>query len=1296
MPHRAPCVLAKMSHLYWYFRSTPLLGRLVQKRYLSTLQDPQPKGALIYALRVDQDTIPRKVVTIMRTLFDAHLLTESDCTKPGTLYAPTRGMQSPWSLQATQLLQLCGCTQIMRIEAAWLGSPEWAQILRSESIHFLFDASYEQYQEWAEALAPQPPPPDEIIVLDHAAHATLRRISDQKKLALRDEDIDVFYRYFCQQNRHPTHTELMMFSQSRSEHCRHHLFHQKWHDTAPANTLMATICNTVHQQPHILSAYTDNSAIVHPHRLAMLISPSGIYHNQEWEMAYTIKAETHNYPTALAPFYGAATGVGGEIRDHAATGRGAQPLAGFCGISVSALWSDDTTPAPLCDALSITLQAPLGAARFANEFGRPVLCGYYRSYEGLVRGRRYGYHKPILICGGVGRIALSQRNKQQLTQQVLLVELGGPGFSSGTGGASAASLPLTPHNVHASTQHCCPNMQRRCQQVIDSCWQRGIDNPIAAIHDVGAGGLANACTELVHASGLSGDFRLRAMYSADQCASPTLLWCNEAQERYIIAVYAHHVDALGQICARERCPYHVIGQTTHHEDIRLYDSQYDQWPVRLNRQWLFSPATYTKLVVKPPVIQSTPAGHTEYVLADLITQVLKHPSVAAKLLFITINDRSVGGLTACDSLVGPWQMPVADCAVIAHHYDTDTGIAFALGERAPLATIDAAAAACMAVGEAITNLAAASICTLQNVVLSVNWMACGHDEHEQQNLCAAVAALTTALCIPLNIGIPTGKDSLFMQTTWVDSQENVHSVLSPTSPVVSAYAPVDHIEHTLLPVFSTACDTELIVIDLGNGQNRLGGSIAAQIVHHTSTQVPTVDDPQRLQQFCCALRQLREEQLILAYHDRSDGGLLASVAEMAFASHMGVDLNIDILCVDVLASDVDWLEVRPTFLKGRYDDHVLAALCNEELGVVIQSKRAHRQKVMSILRHHDLSRMSHVIGQPSHQHHDLCIYRSGQKIFSESIFVLLQHWFSMHKTVRTLRDHPEAGQAETQAYCDEHNTGLYIRHTPRISPTRSRTRKKPRVAILREQGTHGHQEMAAAFHYAGFSVHDVHMTDVMNRRERLHTYRVLAICSGFSWGDIPQAGLGWAQTILHQRNVRQMFTRFFARPDTLTLGICNGSQMLSYLSAIMPGTPTWPSFVSNGSLQFESRMVMVEVLPSPSVVLSSLVGSHLPVIVAHGEGRVCDEHNTLDSPACMRYLDPHGNATTTYPYNPNGSSRGVTGFTSPDGRITLLMPHPERLFRWAQWPWHPPAQPTPGRYSPWFEVFTAAQAWCHH
>jgi phosphoribosylformylglycinamidine synthase len=1206
---------------------------------------------------------------------------------------PRPGTISPWSSKATEIAAICGLTAVKRLERGvlWhlLASVPIDDSQINQLATFIHDRMTETVQfslsETTVLFNQAPPRPVVIIPLLETGKSALIQANHTQGLALSTEEIDYLFEYFQSQQRNPTEVELMMFAQANSEHCRHKIFNAQWliDGQVQPHSLFQMIRHTYQQQPQpVLSAYRDNAAVMRGFS-SQSLCPDNVthhYHSFTGDTAILMKVETHNHPTAISPFPGAATGSGGEIRDEGATGRGAKPKAGLTGFAVSHLRIPDAMqpweaaeemPSRLATPLQIMLEGPIGASSFNNEFGRPAIAGYFRSFEQIVNGKRRGYHKPIMLAGGIGQIRLPQIQKQPIPAESLLIVLGGPAMLIGLGGGAASSLAAGKSSADldfASVQRGNPEMQRRCQEVIDTCWRLGDANPILSIHDVGAGGLSNALPELVHDGGCGGQFQLEAIPVADFSLSPMEIWCNEAQERYVLAITPTNLSLFQQICERERCPYAVVGKTTTVQ--QLYLHQGEQQLIDMPLTVLLGKPPKTQREATHQVINPATTIPLNQVVTDLATaalRVLRLPTVASKNFLITIGDRTVGGLVVRDQMVGPWQVPVADCAITATSYASITGEAMAIGERPPLALLNAPASGRMAVGEAITNIAAASIDSLNDIVLSANWMAASGQPGEDIALFDTVKAVAMELCPALGINIPVGKDSLSMHTMW-----DGKTVTAPLSLIISAFARVSDIRCNLTPQLQGG-DTVLFLIDLGRGQNRLGASALAQVYDQLGEIPPDVDNHQDLKDFFMAIQTLNRQGKILAYHDRSDGGLWVTLCEMAFAGHCGLDIHLDPLDTDVIAS-----------------------LFNEELGAVIEVSR----QAASDLQHYfsqqtNLAKHLHWLGS-TNQNDTLNCYYQNSLVVSFPRATLQRVWSETSYHLQRLRDNPQCAQQEYDTLLVTDDPGLSVHCTfPFQAPALSMT--QPKIAILREQGVNGQLEMAAAFTRAGFNCIDVHMSDILTGAVSLTDFQGLAACGGFSYGDVLGAGSGWAKSILFNSIAYDEFADFFHRHDTFALGVCNGCQMMAQLRDLIPGAALWPLFVRNRSEQFEARLVMVEITDSNSLFLQGMAGSCLPIVVSHGEGYAQFSQADLAKQAfdsqlvALRYIDNNGQVTESYPANPNGSPLGITGLTTPDGRFTIMMPHPERIFLTSQYSWLPATWSH--EEGPWMQLFWNARRW---
>ena len=1206
---------------------------------------------------------------------------------------PRLGTLSPWSSKATEIVQGAGLAvkrveRGLRLDLAGLppaGDPRWPRLVRA--LHDPMTQSLLATRDEAAKLFAQPAAGQlERIPVAGLAEANLRL-----GLALSPDEIDYLQARYAELGRDPSDAELMMFAQANSEHCRHKIFNADWTiDGEPQPlSLFRMIKNTHAQSPQLtLSAYKDNAAVVEGHPAARFRTEPGTGeygHSAPMDSAFCIKVETHNHPTAISPFPGAATGSGGEIRDEGATGRGGKPKAGLTGFSVSHLripslprpWEADRPLNPrMATALEIMTEGPIGAAAFNNEFGRPALTGYFRSFEqptdqpGLTRA----YDKPIMLAGGLGAIDRGQVKKLDLRPGDAVVVLGGPAMLIGLGGGAASSVDAGQSSEDldfASVQRDNPEMQRRCQEVIDRCFAQGEGNPILTAHDVGAGGLSNAIPELLHDSSVGGVIEMARIPSDDPSLSPMQLWSNEAQERYVLGVAADRIADFEAICRRERAVFAVVGFATAEERLVLKAPD-GSHPIDLPMDVLFgnSPRMHRD-TQRLPAPRWPRLDVSRLELREAGLRVMAHPTVASKNFLVTIGDRSVGGLCSRDQMVGPWQLPLADVAVTLTGFNTAAGEAMAIGERTPLALIDAAASARMAVGEAITNLAAAGVASLSEVKLSANWMAAASFPGEDALLFDAVKAVGMELCPELDIAIPVGKDSLSMQAQW-QAPEGPQKSVSPVSLVVTAFARVADAGQTLVPVLDLGVESELWLIGLGAGARRMGGSILAQVHSAFGGASPDLDEPERLRDFFALVQAARADGLLLAYHDRSDGGAFAAMCEMAFAGHCGLEINLD-----------------------GWGEDPFTTLFNEELGAVVQIAAEDRVAFADLVNRHQLTHCAQRIGRPS----SVPVVRvsDGPQVLAEwSWQELFGAWWEVTHAIQALRDDPAGADAERAARLDFADPGL----SPKLSfdPAEDiaapwiHTGVRPRVAILREQGVNGQVEMAAAFDRAGFTAVDVHMSDLVSGRARLDGFKGLAACGGFSYGDVLGAGRGWATSILERPDLREQFARFFERADSFSLGVCNGCQMLAQLKGLVPGAEHWPRFLRNRSEQYEARLAQVEVLESPSILFAGMAGSRIPVVVAHGEGQArFDEPVHADqAQVALRFVDGTGQPTEAYPANPNGSPAGITGLTSRDGRATLMMPHPERVFRTLQMSWHPAEW---GEDSPWLRIFRNARAW---
>ncbi|PKO42070.1 MAG: phosphoribosylformylglycinamidine synthase [Betaproteobacteria bacterium HGW-Betaproteobacteria-3] len=1307
----------------------------------------------------------------------------------GTLIVvtPRMGTVSPWASKATDIAHNCGLA-VRRIERiaeyrlqlknGLLATPSLSDAQRAAVAELLHDRMTESVlfdRAGADGLFNELPaaPMAWVDVLGGGRQA-LEAANRQFGLALADDEIDYLVDAFTGLQRNPSDVELMMFAQANSEHCRHKIFNASFSiDGVPQDLSLFGMIRHTHQThpQHTVVAYSDNASVMEGSTVERFIAKSALSPREMVSVSYQketalhhvlMKVETHNHPTAISPFPGASTGAGGEIRDEGATGRGSKPKAGLTGFTVSRLWPHHGMgtfgkPAHIASALQIMTEGPLGGAAFNNEFGRPNLLGYFREYEQTivsdVDAIHRGYHKPIMIAGGLGTIDAGQTRKIEFPAGTLLIQLGGPGMRIGMGGSAASSMATGANAAELdfdSVQRGNPEIERRAQEVINHCWTQGSANPILAIHDVGAGGLSNAFPELTHDAGRGARFDLRAVPLEESGLSPKEIWSNESQERYVLAIAPESLEQFRAFCERERCPFAVVGVATEERHLVLTDGDSGSAapavgsvgapsaapgrsqassapsggsephavgsvgaPVNMPMQVLLGKPPKMHRDVTSVARQFRPLFLDGVSLQQAAIGVLAHPTVASKRFLITIGDRTVGGLSHRDQMVGPWQVPVADCAVTLADYAGFAGEAMSMGERTPIAALDAPASGRMAVAEAITNLLAAPI-ELSRVKLSANWMAACGEPGEDAALYETVRTVGLQICPALGISIPVGKDSLSMRTQWTEppATPGAHGekkkVTSPVSLVVTAFATLADVRGTLTPQLDASePDTTLVLVDLGKGRKRMGASILAQTLNQSGDTVPDLDDPQDLVKLVHAVNALRAQGRILAYHDRSDGGLFATVCEMAFAGHVGVSLNVDLLVTEgdgIGDSRMDTGDAKNWAgqVGARRNELTLQALFNEELGVVLQVRTAERNEVMQTLREHGLSAFSHFIGKtrPAASPMDagkgeVQVWRDTQRVFSARLQDLHQVWDSVSWRICQQRDNPAGADAEHATAGDPADPGLHVHlafdaadnvAAPYLNLAR------PKVAILREQGVNSHVEMAYAFTEAGFEAHDVHMTDLQTGRARLQDFRGIVACGGFSYGDTLGAGIGWARSITFNPVLAAQFKGFFARPDTFGLGVCNGCQMFAELADIIPGADAWPRFTTNQSERFEARLSLVEVLASPSLFFAGMAGSRLPIAVAHGEGyaNFARRGDAAKAIAAMRFVDHHGRATEAYPFNPNGSPAGLTAVTTADGRFTALMPHPERVFRNVQMSW------TPGdiaQRSPWMRLWQNARKW---
>ena len=1303
-------------------RGSPALSPFrLQKRLSSLTAAGVPvrriSAHFVHVVETSADLSPEEEAILSQILTYGPKRSGADLTGLTQVVSPRPGTISPWSSKATDIAHICGLSTVLRIErviaytleldnsalAKPLSNLDANQIatLRTELHDRMTESVLNSLEDCSTLFQHESPRPMASVPVLAKGRAALETANRDLGLALADDEIDYLVEAFIKLDRDPNDIELMMFAQANSEHCRHKIFNASWDidGEAQEKSLFAMIRNTykLHSEG-ILSAYKDNASVLVGTRGGRFyVDPkTGEYAAHDEDIHILCKVETHNHPTAISPFAGAATGSGGEIRDEGATGRGSKPKAGLTGFTVSNLripgaeqpWEQDHgKPERIVSALDIMTEGPLGCAAFNNEFGRPAINGYFRTFEqevpkavagvaapGAPTTEIRGYHKPIMLAGGLGSIKADDVEKGDILPGDKLIVLGGPCMLIGLGGGAASSMASGTGNEDldfASVQRENPEMERRAQEVIDRCWSLGDENPISFIHDVGAGGVSNALPELINDGGRGGKFDLRALPNDEPGMSPMEIWCNESQERYVMAVPPDRLATFEQICARERCPFAVVGEATTEKDLVLDDPHFENRPIDLSLDVLLGkpPKMHRSETTLQRPLQPLVIG--DCTLAEAAQLVLGHPTVADKTFLISIGDRTVTGLICRDQMVGPWQVPVADCAVTAASFDVNTGEAMAIGERTPVAVNNAAASARLAVGEALTNLAAAQIGDIGKVNLSANWMAAPAIPGDAADLYAAVKAVGIELCPQLGITIPVGKDSMSMSTAWEQDGAS-RRVTAPTSLIVSAFAPVSDIRKSLTPQLAADRDTELILIDLGRGRNRLGGSILAQVLGQMGEDPADLDFPVALRSFWSAIQALGHNGHILAYHDRSDGGLFTTVVEMAFAGHQGVSMDL---------STLD-------------SNDPMSALFAEELGAVIQVGRAQKPAVEEILNRFGLADCSRSIGT-TNPYNQINICRDGAEIYREELSTLRATWSQVTHQMARRRDNPECADQEQVLRTDLSDPGIRPRVTFDMNAV-TRFAERPRLAVLREQGVNGQNEMAAAFDRAGFLSIDVHMTDIIEGRVDLADFRGLAACGGFSYGDVLGAGEGWAKSILFNPRAREQFTAFFAREDTFALGVCNGCQMLSNLKSIIPGAEAWPHFVQNQSERYEGRYVSLKIEESPSILFKDMAGSVLPVAVAHGEGyaefndRGAADTFSSSGQVSARFVDGHHETTEHYPLNPNGSPLGITALTTTTGRVTIMMPHPERVFRSRCMSWSPNEW---GEDSPWMKLFRNAREW---
>ena len=1203
------------------------------------------------------------------------------------IITPRIGTISPWSSKATDICQLCSLDEIKRIERGIIY--HFSQEIKSEELeailNFIMDRMTESHLRNTDDSSLlfeelKPKSYKSIDILKDGKSAIINA-NIELGLALSDGEINYLYDNFNKLKRNPRDIELMMFAQANSEHCRHKIFNADWtiDSVKQAISLFDMIKNTYHKNPKgLLSVYSDNSAVMNGYKSSFFEpNDKGVYRSSMADKAVLIKVETHNHPTAIAPEPGAATGSGGEIRDEGATGRGSKPKVGLSGFSVSNLkiphsinpWEKDYgKPSQIASALEIMIDGPLGAASFNNEFGRPNTCGYFRTYEQKTANNEIrGYHKPIMLAGGLGNIRKDHVEKGSISDGDVLIVLGGPAMLIGLGGGAASSVGSGDQSQEldfASVQRANPEMQRRAQEVINSCINLGNKNPIVSIHDIGAGGLSNGIPELVNDSQKGANLQLRSIPNDETKMSPLEIWCNESQERYVLAIKEESVDLFSQICIKERAPFAVLGNATDNQHLTLEDSQFNNKPIDLEMSLLFGSTPKTLKDVSSLANNEKEFNTTPVKLNEAINRLLNLPTVASKNFLITIADRSVTGLIARDQMIGPWQVPVADCAISLADYSGYQGEAMSIGEKTPLSLINAAAAARMSVGEALTNLLSAYIEDISHINLSANWMCASGFPGEDAKLYEAVKAIGMELCPKLGLTIPVGKDSMSMKSTWNENGKE-RSVTAPLSLIISAFSKIPDARLQITPLLDTKIDSELFLIDLGLGKNRMGGSCLAQVYNQVGRTSPDLDDPILFAKFFALINKFNKEKLISAYHDRSDGGVISTLFEMAFASHCGMEI---------------------------YGSNTINELFNEELGCIIQVPIINKSIVLKELEDIGLKEFTRPIAKVNNTD-EILIYQENKLVFRDKRKNLHKEWSSTSYEISKLRDNPICSESENKELLKT-SDGLKVKTTYDINESISapylNTGIKPKIAILREQGINGHVEMAAAFTQAGFDAYDVHMSEILSGKTSLKQFQGLAACGGFSYGDVLGAGRGWANSILLNSNVKDEFSEYFSRTDSFTLGVCNGCQMVSNLKEIIPGTKNWPSFEKNTSEQFEARLTSVKIKQTNSIFFNGMEGSIMPIAIAHGEGRAKFSSDQSKSNIAMQYVNYSGNPTKTYPHNPNGSEDGIASVCDDSGRIMIMMPHPERVFRAIQNSWHPDDWQ---ERSPWMRMFENARKW---
>lgn len=1295
--------------------------KLLQKAAALGLPEVKLKSEFWYFVGSEK-ALDAATVEKLQALLAAQSVEQTPKAREGLhlfLVTPRLGTISPWASKATNIAENCGLAGIERIErgmAVWLEGEltdeqkqQWAALLHdrmTESVLPDFQTASKLFHHLESETF------STVDVLGGGKEA-LVKANTETGLALSADEIDYLVENYQALQRNPSDVELMMFAQANSEHCRHKIFNADFilNGEKQPKSLFGMIRDTHNAHPEgTVVAYKDNSSVIEGAKIERFYPNAAEnqgYRFHKEDTHIIMKVETHNHPTAIAPFAGAATGAGGEIRDEGATGKGSRPKAGLTGFTVSNLnipglkqpWEQDYgKPEHISSPLDIMIEGPIGGAAFNNEFGRPNLLGYFRTFEEKFDGQVRGYHKPIMIAGGLGSIQAQQTHKDEIPEGALLIQLGGPGMLIGLGGGAASSMNTGTNDASLdfnSVQRGNPEIERRAQEVIDRCWQLGDKNPIISIHDVGAGGLSNAFPELVNDAGRGAVFELREVPLEEHGLTPLQIWCNESQERYVLSILEKDLDAFRAICERERCPFAVVGTATGDGHLKVHDDLFSNNPVDLPLNVLLGKPPKTTRTDKTvaPSKKTFNAGDID--ITEAAYRVLRLPAVAAKNFLITIGDRSVGGLTHRDQMVGKYQTPVADCAVTMMGFNTYRGEAMSMGEKPAAALFDAPASGRMCVGEAITNIAAVNIGDIGNIKLSANWMAACGNEGEDEKLYRTVEAVSKA-CQALDLSIPVGKDSLSMKTVWQDGEEK-KSVVSPLSLIISAFAPVQDVRKTVTPELKNVEDSVLLFVDLGFGKARMGGSAFGQVYNNMTGDAPDLDDTGRLKAFYNVIQQLVAEDKLLAYHDRSDGGLFATLAEMAFAGRCGISADIDCLMDKFLPIHYPDFQGDPAedLSDELYNHAAIKILFNEELGAVIQIRQQDRDYVDAAFEAAGLTGAVSRIGSPDFDNESISFF--GYGYFLEQTRADLQRaWQETSHAIQRLRDNPACADSEFAMIGDNGRSALFadvkFDVNEDIAAPFINSGAKPKIAILREQGVNGQIEMASAFTRAGFDAYDVHMSDLMAGRFRLADFKMLAACGGFSYGDVLGAGEGWAKSILFHPALRDQFAAFFADPNTLTLGVCNGCQMVSNLAEIIPGTAGWPKFKRNLSEQFEARLSMVHVPKSPSLILAEMQGSGLPVVVSHGEGRadfaLHGGNISADLGIALQYVDGRNQVTQTYPLNPNGSPQGIAGVTNADGRVTIMMPHPERVYRAAQMSWKPEDWT---ELSGWYRLFAGAR-----